>query len=148
VSDVAALLGAFSRAVCKGDGRALGALFAEDGVYHDGFYGEFKGREAIGDMLEKLFHRDGRDFFWRFEPPVASGDTAFARFRFGYVTRIPGHEGRKVAFDGISEFRLKDGLIARYSEMWDLGVAMTQIGFAPERIVKALQKRVASSRPD
>ena len=147
MSDVDALLDNFSRAVCKGDGRALAALFAEDGVYHDGFYGEFKGRAAIADMLEKLFHRDARDFFWHFEPPVASNDQAYSRFRFGYVTRSPGHEGRKVEFDGISHFRLKGGLIAQYSEMWDLGIAMTQIGFAPERIMKALKKRVAERSP-
>lgn len=140
--DASAVVSAFARAVCAGDGAALGALFTEDGVYHDGFYGEFEGRRAIADMLEKLFHRDARDFFWNFELPVFARDQAFARFHFGYVTRIPGHDGRRVEFDGIGHFQFRDGLIAHYSEVWDLGVAMTQIGFPDQRILKALRKRV------
>lgn len=142
MNDVDNILAAFTGAVCRGDGRALGALFTEDGVYHDGFYGEFRGPAAIARMLEELFHRDARDFFWRFELPVASRDQAYARFHFGYVTKIPGFEGRKVEFDGISHFRFRDGRIEHYSEVWDLGLAMTQIGFPGERILKALKKRI------
>lgn len=144
--DASAIVAAFANAACAGDGRALGALFAEDGVYHDGFYGEFRGRRAIADMLENMFHRDAKDFFWNFELPVFARDQAFARFHFGYTTKIPGFEGRKVEFDGIGHFRFKDGLIAQYSEVWDLGVAMTQIGFPDQRILKALKKRVAARK--
>lgn len=146
MSDVDAVLAGFTKAVCAGDGKALAALFAEDGVYHDGFYGEFRGRAAIARMLEDHFHRDARDFFWTFELPIAGRDQAYARFHFGYVTKIPGFEGRKVEFDGISHFRFRDGLIEHYSEVWDLGLAMTQIGFPGERILKALKKRVAAKK--
>ena len=46
------LLARFTGAVEAGDGAALAALFTDDGVYHDTFYGAFQGREAIRDMLE------------------------------------------------------------------------------------------------
>jgi len=40
-----ALLRAFCDAVEQHDGNAFADLFTEDGVYHDVFYGAFKGRE-------------------------------------------------------------------------------------------------------
>lgn len=39
------LLDDFCRAVEQRNGKAFAALFAEDGVYHDVFYGAFTGRE-------------------------------------------------------------------------------------------------------
>ena len=47
----------FSRAVEKHDGKALASLFTPNGVYHDTFYGEFKGRAAIDKMLD-VFYRE------------------------------------------------------------------------------------------
>ena len=40
-----------TQAICRGDAEAAADCFAENGVYHDGFYGEFKGRAAIADMV-------------------------------------------------------------------------------------------------
>lgn len=59
-----AILSRFTAAVEAGDGTALGALFTQDGIYHDTFYGEFHGPSAIKDMLENHFgvtlrHFDG-----------------------------------------------------------------------------------------
>ena len=41
-------------AVCAGDAQAAAECFTSDGIYHDGFYGEFAGREAIGRMITGL----------------------------------------------------------------------------------------------
>ena len=60
------LLKDFAAAVEVGDGSALAALFTEDGVYDDIFYGEFHGRDAIRGMVENIFWRDARDFLWEF----------------------------------------------------------------------------------
>jgi len=43
-----------------------------------------------------------------------------------------------VIFEGTSRFRLRDGQIEHYAEVFDRGVAFTQLGYAPERIVKLL----------
>jgi hypothetical protein len=41
--DFAALLKEFTSAAEAGDGKRLGALFTADSIYHDTFYGEFRG---------------------------------------------------------------------------------------------------------
>ena len=41
--DATAMLDEFCRAVERRDGSAVAALFTEDGVYHDEFYGRFRG---------------------------------------------------------------------------------------------------------
>ena len=49
--DFKAILAEFCAAVEAGDGRRLAALFTPDGVYHDVFYGAFKGREKIAELM-------------------------------------------------------------------------------------------------
>jgi hypothetical protein len=51
-----------------------------------------------------------------------------------------------VIFEGISRFRLRDGLIAHYGEVFDRGVAFTQLGYAPARIVKLLGRYATGFR--
>ena len=60
--DVTALLKEFCSAVERRDGKAFANLFTEDGVYHDVFYGDFKGRQKIAEMIDDWFHRTARDF--------------------------------------------------------------------------------------
>ena len=63
--DFEALVKNFCAAVEAGDGGRLAELFSEDGSYHDTFYGEFQGREAIREMLEARFYGDAERFLWR-----------------------------------------------------------------------------------
>ena len=49
------ILDTFTAAVAAGNGAQFSALFTEDGVYDDVFYGEYHGREAIAQMLEGRF---------------------------------------------------------------------------------------------
>ena len=44
------LVAALAKALEDGNGAALAALFTEDGVYHDIFYGTFAGRKRIADQ--------------------------------------------------------------------------------------------------
>ena len=74
-----ALLGAMTRAICAGDGAGAAACFTPGGVYHDGFYGEFAGREAIARMVTGYFHRDARDFDWRLLDALSDGRIGLAR---------------------------------------------------------------------
>lgn len=137
------LLDAFAAAVVANDGAGLAALFAPDGMYEDGFFGAHRGRAAIALMLQR-FHDTGRDFRWDFLDPVSDGRTGYARFRFGYRSRLPECDGRPVLFDGISEFRFTEGgRIERYGEAFDRGVALVQLGFPAERIRRILERAAA-----
>src|SRR5437763_14740523 len=140
--DFGKLLDNFAAAVVADDGAGLGALFAEDGVYADEFFGAHRGRAAIAAMLQR-FHDTGGDYRWDFFDPVYDGTTGYARFRFSYVSRLPEAAARPVSFEGISRFRLRDGLIERYDEAFDRGVALVQLGFPAERIRRILEKAAA-----
>ena len=150
MSGMAALIKAFTAAVEAGDGARFAALFTEDGVYHDVFYGEFRGREAIADMLENRFHRDAKDFRWDMHDPVRSGDIAYARYVFSYTSKLPGAEGKRGMFEGVSILRLEGDLIRDYREVANVGPGLVTLGFAPERIAKILgrEARELAERPE
>ena len=143
------LLAAFTQAVVANDGAGLGALFTEDGVYQDEFFGAHRGRVAIAAMLTR-FHDTGSDYRWDFFDPVSArssdgGAIGYARFRFSYRSRLPESAGRPVMFEGISQFLLaEDGLIARYGEAFDRGVALVQLGFPAEHIKRIVEKAAAA----
>lgn len=130
-----------TRAICAGDGAAAAACFTPGGVYHDGFYGEFAGREAIARMVTDFFHRDARDFEWELLESLSDGRIGFARYDFRYVSKIPGSEGRAAGFTGIGCCELEGGLIRRYSEEFDRAPVLAQLGFSDERIVKSVRRR-------
>jgi len=55
---------------------------------------------------------------------------------------VPRSAGRAVRFRGMSIFELADGRIAAYREYFDVGVALLQLGFAPESLAKVLARRI------
>lgn len=134
------LLHRLGDAATKGDGKALATLFTEDAIYHDYIYGPHKGREAIADMLENLFHRDATDYHWQFMDPVVKNDLGYARSLSRFVSTIPEFAGKRVVIDGTSRFRLEGGLIAEYFESVNGGVAMAQLGVSPERMAKVMRR--------
>lgn len=133
----ATMLERFATAVGARDTAGLAALFAADGVYDDYFFGPHSGRDAIAHMLDR-FYDGGESFVWQFTEPVSNGVVGYARYAFSYRSREPESRDEIVIFEGTSRFRLKDGLIEHYAEVFDRGVAFTQLGYAPERIVKLL----------
>jgi ketosteroid isomerase-like protein len=134
------LLDRFSRAATAGDGKAFAACFTEDAVYNDYIYGPHKGRDSIADMLENLFHRDAADYHWQMFDPVCGGDMGYAWSLSRFTSTIAEFQGRHVVIDGMSRFRLRDGLIAEYWESVNGGVAMVQLGVSAPRIERVLQK--------
>ncbi len=140
------LLARFTAAVEAGDGGALAALFTEDGVYDDTFYGEFKGPAAIKDMLENHFWRDASAFRWDMREPVATPEIGYANWSFSYASKLPGVEGKRVVFEGMSRFRLSGDRIARYDEVFDMGIALAQTNFAADRIERIVQKAAGRLR--
>jgi ketosteroid isomerase-like protein len=134
------LLERMTAAICRGEAEAAAGCFVESGVYHDGFYGEFKGRAAIAGMVRRHFHGNARDFSWTLSDVVAEGDCAYASYDFSYVSKMPGSEGRRAGFSGMCKIRLKDGLIERYEEVFERAPVLAQLGFADERILKSVRK--------
>src|SRR3546814_18881412 len=104
--DFKAILAEFCAAVEAGDGRRLAALFTPDGVYHDVFYGAFKGPEKIAELLG-VFHRDGSKFKWRMFDAVDDGETGYARWFFSYTAEPPQAKARRVKMEGVGFFRMK-----------------------------------------
>ena len=135
-----ALLKSFTDAVEAADGTRLANLFSEDGVYHDTFYGAFKGRPAIKEMLEGRFWGDARAFKWDMFDGVCDGRLGYCVWLFSYTSSQGNADGKRVVAEGMSRFQLRDGLIVHYGEKFDSGMALMQMDFAPERLVKLLRR--------
>lgn len=134
------LLAAFTARVEANDGTGLAALFTEDGVYHDAFYGSFEGRRKIAELIDDWFHRTAHRFRWDMKERLASDDFGMARYVFSYETKLPEAQGQRVMFEGVALMKLRDGLIKEYHEVADTGPAFAQLKFAPERTVKVMQR--------
>ena len=134
------LLERMTAAICAGDAEGAAACFTPDGVYHDGFYGEFRGRAEIARMVRDLFYRDARDFEWQVSDVVSDSRTGYARYAFSYISKIPGSEGRRVGFSGISCCELEGGLIRRYAEIFERAPVLARLGFSDERILKSVKR--------
>ena len=147
---LAETLKSFSAAVESNNGHALADLFTENGVYDDYFFGPSKGgRAGIVDMLAH-FYEGGANFKWDFFDVLENGRMGYASYRFSYDSTLPDSKGRRVVFEGISRFELEGGKIKHYSEVFDRGMALAQLDFAPERLKKVALKYAAGvkAKPD
>jgi len=135
-----ALLDRLTQAICRGDAEGAAACFREDGVYHDGFYGEFRGRAAIADMVRRHFHGNAADFSWTLSDVVEEGGCGYASYEFSYTSKIAGSEGRRAGFRGVCKVQVKEGLIERYEEIFERAQVLARLGFPDERIVKSVRK--------
>ena len=99
--DFKSLISTMAAAVARGDGSATAACFTPDGVYHDCFYGSFKGA-AIKEMVENYFHRDAENFIWDMHNPIDDGAVGYARYVFSYDSKLPESHGRRAVFEGVS----------------------------------------------
>ena len=145
-----AMLRTFCDAVERRDGGAFAALFTEDGVYHDVFYGAFKGRAKIAEMIDDWFYRTASDFRWDMHAPVTDGVTLYARYTFSYRSTLPEAKGARAMFEGVSIMNLRGGLIAEYHEVANTATGFVDMNFAPERIAKIMAKQGAAlkARPE
>jgi limonene-1,2-epoxide hydrolase len=144
------MLRAFCDAVEYRRGQAFAALFTDDGVYHDVFYGAFKGHAAIAAMIEDHFHRTATDFRWDMHEPVSDGRTLYTRYTFSYRSTLPEAKGARVMFEGVAIMKLRDGRIAEYREVANTAAAFVAMNFAPERIAKIAARQGAElkARPE
>ena len=138
-----AMLAQFTHAVERHDGQAFAQLFAEDGVYHDVFYGAFKGRARIAELIDVWFYKTARDFKWDMLDPLSDGHTLYARYLFSYISTLPeaATGGKRVGFEGVACMKLRDGLIVEYHEVANTAPALVRLGFAPERVAKIMARQ-------
>lgn len=144
--DFPALLSQFATAVETNNGDALADCFTQTGVYDDYFFGaSAPGRAGIKALLGHFFE-GGKNFRWEFTDPVSSADLGYASYCFSYDSTLPEAKGARVVFEGIGRFELETGRIARYSEVFDRGMALAQLDFAPERLKKVALKYARTFR--
>jgi uncharacterized protein (TIGR02246 family) len=148
--NITAMLRTFCDAVERRDGKAFADLFTEDGVYHDVFYGAFKGRTGIAELIDDWFYRTATDFRWDMHAPVSDGETLYARYTFSYRSTLPEAKGARAMFEGVAIMKLRDGLIAEYHEVANTATGFVDMNFAPERIAKIFAKQGAAlkARPE
>jgi ketosteroid isomerase-like protein len=148
--EITRLLRTFCAGVERRDGAGFAALFTEDGIYHDVFYGAFKGRPAITAMIDDHFYRTARDFRWDMHDPVSDGKTLYARYTFSYRSTLPDANGARAMFEGVAIMALRDGLIVDYREVANTAPAFVALNFAPERILKIIARQGAElkARPE
>lgn len=139
-AELQALLDRMTAAAEAGDSAGFAAAFTPDGIYHDYIYGDHRGRDEIRHMLDDYFLRDAADYHWHFFDAICEGDAGYAWSLSRFTSTVPEFAGRKVVIDGISRFRLRDGLIAEYHESVNGGIAMAQLGVAPARMDKVFRK--------
>ncbi|MBR0692422.1 nuclear transport factor 2 family protein [Bradyrhizobium lablabi] len=144
------MLRAFCDAVERRDGKAFARLFTEDGVYHDVFYGAFKGHARIAEMIDDWFYRTATDFRWDMHEPVSDARTLYARYTFSYRSTLPEAKGARGMFEGVAIMRLRDGKIAEYHEVANTAPAFVDLNFAPERIARIMARQGAAlkARPE
>ena len=138
--EFASLLNEFTLSAESGDGARFARHFTEDAIYYDYIYGAHKGRADIAHMMQDLFHRDASDYRWEMFDPVFDGRQGYAWSLSSFTSTIPQFKGRRVVIDGMSRFMVRDGLIAEYRESVNGGVAMAQLGVAPDRMTKVFER--------
>ena len=138
--EFASLLNEFTRSAESGDGARFAGHFTEDAIYYDYIYGAHKGRAEIAHMMQDLFHRDAADYRWEMFDSVFDGNCGYAWSLSSFISKIPQFAGQHVVIDGISRFIVRDGLIAEYRESVNGGVAMAQLGVAPDRMTKVFRR--------
>ena len=133
----------FAAAFNRQDVDALLGCFTDGATYVDNFYGPHTGQAELRAMFTRMF-REGRDYHWSMNLVTGDEGRAAAEWTFGYTVTdtVPRSAGRKVAFPGMSVFELEGGKIARYREYFDTGVALLQLGFAPESMARVLARRL------
>jgi ketosteroid isomerase-like protein len=144
------LLRAFCDAVEQRNGKAFADLFAEDGVYHDVFYGAFAGRAKIAEMIDDVFYRSATDFRWDMHAPLSDGERLYAHYTFSYRSTLPEAKGGRVMFEGVAMMKLRGGKITSYDEVANTAPAFVDMNFAPERIARILarQGEALKARPE
>ncbi len=116
------------------DMAALEQSVAPGFLRHDlsgAFLVKYTGSSEVTNFLQALFAAFP-DIVLEVKDMIASGDRVVIRYQFKgtHTGELFGTAatGRKVAFDGINIYRLKDKKVAEVWQLWDWAKVMDQIG--------------------
>jgi SnoaL-like domain len=140
------MLSGLCRAAEERNGQAFASHFAEDGVYHDDFYGSFVGRARVAELINDWFYKDARDLRWDMIDPAFQAGRLYVRYVFSYNSTLPEAKGARTMFEGVSIMVLRDGKIADYREIISCGTAFVDMNFNPERIFKIFARKAAAMK--
>lgn len=140
------MLNGLCRAAEGHDGKAFASYFAEDGVYHDDFYGSFVGRERVAELINDWFYKDAQDLRWDMIDPALEAGRLYVRYVFSYNSTLPEAEGARTMFEGVSIMSLRDGKITDYREIINCGTAFVDMNFHPERIFKIFSRKALAMK--
>lgn len=130
---------AHARHRAKHDARAwtdLADLFVERGTYHEPFFGEIQGREAIREFLRRSM--DGLDD-WEF--PLQWTVVDEGRVVTQWFNRLPNRrrDGSPFQFTGISTFTYDDeGMILSQEDMYDRAEAVRVLAEARSPVLERI----------
>ncbi len=133
------LIQKMTQAAVRGDGLGVAACFCENGIYHDVFYGEFKG-SAIINLIEGHFHRDGKDFQWDLYDAIEQNGIGYARYVFSYASKLQEAKDRRATFEGVAICRLESGRIREYREVANAVTGLHLMGISPERLARFVDR--------
>ena len=133
------LIQKMTQAAVRGDGLGVAACFCENGIYHDVFYGEFRG-SAIINLIEGHFHRDGKDFQWDLYDAIEQNGIGYARYVFSYASKLEEAQDRRATFEGVAICRLESGRISEYREVANAVTGLHLLGFSPERLARFVDR--------
>ena len=144
------MLNGLCRAAEQRDGKTFASYFAEDGVYHDDFYGSFSGRQRVAELCNDWLYKHARDLRWDMLEPVFQDERLYARYIFSYNSTLPEAKGARAIFEGVAIMQLHDGRIMDYREVINCGTAFTDMNFNPERIFKIFARKGSAlkARPE
>jgi hypothetical protein len=140
------MLDGLCRAAERRDGQAFASHFAEDGVYHDDFYGSFAGRERIAELINDWFYKDARDLRWDMIDPAYEAGRLYVRYVFSYNSTLPEADDARTMFEGVSIMLLRDEKITDYREIINSGTAFVDMNFHPERIFKIFSRKASAMK--
>jgi steroid delta-isomerase-like uncharacterized protein len=129
--DIQGLLDARTDAWTRRDPAALAAGYTDDAVVSSPMFPRAEGRKAIELSYVSLF-RVFPDWEIAFEPACVSGNRAILLCKVrathrGEFMGIPG-SGRRVEFDCVLIFDMRDGLIERERRIYDFTGMLIQLG--------------------
>jgi hypothetical protein len=140
------MLDAMCRAAEAADGQTFASFFANDGVYHDDFYGAFVGRQKIAEWVTDWLHKDARAMRWDMLDPVLENDRLYARYIFSYDSTLPEAHGARAMYEAVAIMTLRNGEIADYREVVNSGTAFADMDFHPERLFKIFARKAAAMK--
>jgi ketosteroid isomerase-like protein len=115
MADNATIIRDFYTAFQKKDGRAMGALYADDAEFSDPVFPSLKADE-VRAMWRMFTERPGSDLAVEFSDVTADAEGGSAHWDARYTFRT----GRKVLNRIDARFTIRDGKIVRHVDSFDL----------------------------